>query len=330
MTYSALRCLIVGTGSIGRRHIRNLQQLVDAPQFILFRREGSADAFSTQLGARVVSRPEDALALQPDLAVVANPTMFHVDVLEWLLPAGVPCYVEKPVVATLEQWHRLQEILDGLAIVPPTIVGCNLRFLGSLQRLRDMVAGGALGRVVRATFQVGQWLPDWRPAQDYRKGYSASVGAGGGVVLDLVHELDAVRWILGEFDQLHAVGGKYSRLEIESEDAASIIMGRAAGPAVNVGLDYVSRRPLRHYEIVGDEASIHWDLPAMSMSVSTSAGVRSLAGDSRDYDVSSTYIAAMKELLDAVAGCSATTQNVREGLKSAALALAVNDLLRSP
>ena len=83
-------------------------------------------------------------------------------------------------------------------IIPQTQVGCNLRFLPSLQRLKDLIAQGVIGRIVRASFEAGQWLPDWRPRQDYRKSYSADPDSGGGVLFDLIHEIDAAYWILGD------------------------------------------------------------------------------------------------------------------------------------
>lgn len=323
-----MRILIIGSGSIGRRHIRNLQKLVRQPEFILLRDGAREDDLSRELGAAVVGSIEDAIAQKPACAVIATPSVRHFEALQGLLPAQVPCYVEKPVVTTDAQAEKLSMMLAGIPAVPTTLVGCNLRFLPSLRLLRQLMRDGAIGRPVRASLQVGQWLPDWRPAQDYRKSYSASLESGGGVVLDLIHELDAARWLFGEFDTVHAVGGHYSRLEIKSEDSAAIILGRAQGPVVSLGLDYVSRRPLRRYEIIGDEGSLLWDLPAKKLLVLREGGEETVTDDPTDFDVSATYIKAMQEFLSAIDENRATSQDIADGLQSAALAVMINRQLR--
>lgn len=324
-----MRILIVGTGSIGQRHIRNLQNLVRRPEFILLRDGAREDDFSRQLGAAVVGSYAQALAKNPGFAVIATPSVFHFQALQSLLPAQVPCYVEKPVVTTEVQVEQLKHLLAGLVTIPTTLAGCNLRFLPSLQLLQQLIRDGAIGCPVRASLQVGQWLPDWRPAQDYRQSYSAFCERGGGVVLDLIHELDAARWLFGEFDQVHSLGGRYSRLDIESEDSAAIILGRVGGPVTSLSLDYVSRRPIRRYEIVGDEGTLVWNLPGKELVMQRECGEETITSDPADFDVPTTYIRAMQEFLEAIDGNKSTSQDLSDGVQSAALAVKINKQLRS-
>lgn len=324
-----MRILIVGSGSIGRRHIRNLQKLVGRPEFILLRDAARKDEFSRELGATVVGSFADAIALSPAFAVIATPSVLHFEALQALLPAQVPCYVEKPVVTTEAQVRKLELLLASATRVPTTMAGCNLRFLPSLKTARQLIRDGVLGRPVRASLQVGQWLPDWRPAQDYRQSYSASRESGGGVVLDLIHELDAARFLFGEFEQILAFGGQYSRLEIESEDSAAIILGRPHGPVVSLGLDYVSHTAVRRYEIVGDEGSLVWDLPAKTVMLLRQGRQEAVTTDPADFDVSATYINAMQEFLNAIEGSRSSSQDLADGLRSARLAVLVNRQLRS-
>lgn len=323
-----MRILIVGSGSIGRRHIRNLQKLVDRPKFILLRNAAREDEFSRELGATVVGSFTDAIAQKPAFSVIATPSVFHFEALQALLPAQVPCYVEKPVVTTEAQVEQLELLLAGVTRMPTTMAGCNLRFLPSLKTARQLIRDGVLGRPVRASFQVGQWLPDWRPAQDYRQSYSASRELGGGVVLDLIHELDAARFLFGEFEQIFSLGGQYSRLEIESEDSAAIILGRPHGPVVSLGLDYVSHTAVRRYEIIGDEGSLIWDLPTRTLILLRKDQQEVVTADPADFDVSVTYIEAMQEFLNAIEGSRSSSQDIADGLRSARLAALVNRQLR--
>lgn len=325
-----MRVLLIGSGSIGRRHLESLRILGVEVELALLRSGAREDGWSREQGATVFGDFPAALAWRPKLAIIANPSMLHFEALRALLPAGVPCYVEKPVIADSRQVEALWALLRSVPNPPPTQAGCNLRFLPSLIRLAELLEGGAVGRVVRASLQVGQWLPDWRPAQDYRASYSADPARGGGVVLDLVHELDAARWLFGEFSTVRAVGGHFSRLEIASEDSAAILLGRPGGPAVAIGLDYVSRRPMRRYEIVGDEASLCWDLPAHRLDLIGQIGVEAIDCGPAAFDVAATYRAAMTELLTAVQGGPPCRQDLAEGLRSATLALRVKDAMREP
>lgn len=313
-----MRALIIGTGSIGRRHVESLQALAAGTEFVLLRRGGKTDDYSASLKSTVVGTMAEALDRKPDLAVIATPSALHIDSLLPVIKAAIPFYVEKPVVTTRDQSIAVAATL-GNRFRAPTLVGCNLRFLPSLHTLRRLLPDA--GRIVRASFQAGQWLPDWRKGRDYRSDYSADGALGGGVIFDLVHELDAVRWLLGDFTDVRGVGGSFSSLALKSEDTAVLTLGRREGPAVSVGLDYVSRRPVRRYELVGEKATLAWDLPERRLTRGTAQGVETIDTGPDGFDVAATYRTAMKEFLDAVRSGQPTSQDVHEGLKSADLAI---------
>lgn len=319
--------LVVGTGSIGRRHVASLRHLLPDSRFVFLRRQAQADAYSEGVGARVVASLDEAMAAKPSFAVIAAPSARHAELILPLLAAGIPMYIEKPVVTDRAQLEAVELAADAAPHVV-TLSGCNLRFLPSLIAARGLLHGGAIGRVVRASLQTGQWLPDWRPASDYRASYSASPDLGGGVVLDLVHELDAARWLLGEFDTITALGGHLSSLEIASEDAAVIAMTRVNGPVVAIGLDYVARVPIRRYEFFGEKGTLTWDLPARRLEI-VAGEARAPALDAAAFDVPLTYIAAMREFVECVRDGRVSSQDLREGLRSAALAIRINEEIRA-
>lgn len=326
-TLRGVRALIIGTGSIGRRHIGTLQALETGTKFVLLRRGALQDAWSSSLRAAVTGTVAEALALKPDFCVIATPSALHHEALLPVIDAGLPFYVEKPVVTSRAQLESLAGALDRTRYSSATLAGCNLRFLPSLRKLKEVLGSGAAGRIVRASFQAGQWLPDWRKGSDHRSDYSASETLGGGVIFDLVHELDAVRWLLGEFHQVRTMAGSYSSLMLQTEDAAVILLGRPGGPAVSVGLDYVSRHPIRRYELVGEEATLVWDLPDRRLTRAAPEGVETIDAGPDGYDVAATYRAAMKEFLDSVRSGRPTSQDVHEGLRSAELAIRAKEMI---
>lgn len=320
-----MRVLIVGFGSIARRHLANLRAC-GASQVTVLRPRGAA--LGAPPGVEFVASIDEALARRPELAVIASPSAAHAEALVPLIEHDVPCYVEKPAVTTPRDLDRVGRALSATANLV-TFSGVNLRFLPSLQRMRECVQRGLIGRPIRASLQAGQWLPDWRPGRNYRESYSAFMEAGGGVVFDLVHELDMARWLFGEFDEVRALGGKLSRLEIMTEDTACILLGgRHRAPLVAVSLDYVSREPLRRYDIVGEEGNLSWDLRTGRLVVGTASGSETLDAEPRDFDVSATYVAAMRAFVSAVQQRKPTTPDLADGLASAALALRVKDALQ--
>jgi len=130
--------------------------------------------------------------------------------------------------------------------------------------------------------------------------------------------------LLGEFDRVKAMAGRFTDLEIATEDAAWALLGRpSGGPIVAVGVDYVARRPLRHYELVGDERTLTWDLPAARFELAGPDGVEAVDAGPGAFDVGGTYPAAMAEFLTAVGHGLPTSQNIHDGLASVELALAV-------
>lgn len=318
-----LRCLVIGTGSIGRRHIANVQALRPEVVFACVRDDRRQDDISTRLRASVFATVEEALAWRPDIAIVANPSDRHAAVLQPLLAHRIACFIEKPVVIAGSDLARLATVDPTI----PTQVGCVLRFLPSLQHLRAQVMDGRLGAIVRATLEVGQYLADWRPGQDHRASYSASIARGGGVVFDLVHEIDLACWLFGDVALLGAWGDTLSDLGIESEDVATLVLRGAAREQIAIQLDYVARSPVRRIHIVGDRGSAVWDLSARMLRLTDAMGKVEVIDDG--FDLAPAYVTAMEELITARETGSATRLPLHEGLKATGIAIAANTLIRS-
>jgi len=308
--------LLVGSGSIGMRHAASIKSICPDAKISFLREFGRADQsphLSEEYG--MFSSLDAALSQPPDLMVIANPSSMHFRYIEAAILHGVPFYIEKPLVTSAVEFAQLRQLVEACPKMPINMVGCNLRFLPSLCRLHEMLQAKRIGNVVRASFEAGQWLPDWRPTQDYSNSYSAKSLLGGGVLLDLIHEIDAANWLLGKFDTVQGALGKFSNLSIETEDVAALILSRPQGPLVTIQLDYVSRIPVRKYSFVGDLGSIEWDLRRKTLTLSEADGrVELLDLPESDFSVVDSYLTAMREMLAAIAGNRPTSQTIEEGL----------------
>ena len=175
----------------------------------------------------VVYRLDEALAQAPDLALVCSPTFKHVEAGIACLQAGAHVFIEKPLAADAAGARALVEAAASAGRV--LIVGYNLRFLPSLRCLRDALHAGTIGRPMSVRAEVGQYLPEWRPDRDYRETNSARSELGGGVELELSHEIDYVCWLLGDVSSVDAILGRTSDLEIDVDDTAEILLRFESG-----------------------------------------------------------------------------------------------------
>lgn len=253
-----MQILICGLGSIGRRHLENARRLVPSAHITVFRHAASATDHPMSEGFDLVVHDlDDALRERPDIAVVASPAPFHVSTATRLAAAGVHVLIEKPLADTLDGIDALASVAAQTGSV--VMVGYHLRFSPSLQVLHAAHTRGLIGRTLAIRAEVGQYLPDWRPGADYRDGVSAKRELGGGVVLELSHELDYVRWLGGEVASVQAEIARLGDLAIDVEDTAEIILRLSGGCIASIHLDMVQRSPTRTCKIIGSEGTLLWD-----------------------------------------------------------------------
>jgi predicted dehydrogenase len=258
-----MRGLIVGFGSIGRRHARNWVSLEAGPLAVAHHagwrqtpREPSPVPEVTEYDDL-----DEALARErPEVVLVTNPTSLHVDATRRALAAGAHVLVEKPL------GHRLTgvgELLDDAAKASRRLaVAYNLRFHPGLARLKAMLQERIIGRVIYARAEVGEYLPDWHPWEDYRGGYAARRDLGGGVVLTMSHELDAMCWLFGAPRRLSALTTRSGVLEVDVEDVADITLEFESELVGSVHLDYLRRPPTRSIEVLGERGLLRWEYHA--------------------------------------------------------------------
>lgn len=265
---------MVGTGSIGRRHIGNLLELGADVLTFSYRGPGT---LPPELVERVapVADWRDALKQELDAVVVANGTADHMAVALEAARAGKHLFIEKPLSVSLSGVDLLMKRVDTQGLIVEC--GFMLRCHPNLQWIRHSLADGQLGEVMHLRAAVGQWLPDWRPGTDHRKGYGAFRASGGGVIFDLIHELDIVHWLLGPAIDVMAMTRKVECLEIETEAIAQIGLQMERGSLAQVHLDYVRPGYGRDMEIVCRHGVIVWDYVAGTVQVERAGGSVELA-----------------------------------------------------
>lgn len=249
--------LIAGFGSVGRRHFQNLKHL-GCRQFVFLRSgRGTIDDKDTS-GFPSTSRLDEALDYRPKAVIIATPSAMHLDIALQAAEAGCDLYIEKPLGHTLTGVNRLIEIVHQHRLI--AMVGCQFRFHPLLLQLHAMIAGGQLGRITGAAAEWGEYLPAWHPWEDHRESYSARLELGGGVLLTLIHPLDYLYWLFGEWRRLQAMVARVPSLDTPAgEDWSDVNIEFTSGVLGHVHLDYIQRPPVHRLSVVGDMGRVLWD-----------------------------------------------------------------------
>jgi len=259
-----MRCLVLGCGTIGPKHIKVLRGLeINVSAYDPdARRLASVES---QYGVTTFKDIEKALDSAPDAVLICTPTHTHVSLAVKAAHRGIHLFIEKPVSHELAGLDELERIVADKRLV--ALVGCNLRFMQSLRQTHDCVTQGAVGTVLSVRAQCGFYLPNWAPTVDYRSRYNAKPEEGGGIILDAIHEIDYLRWMLGEAEEVFAYAGRSSSLEIKTEDLAEILLRFSGGPVVSLHLDYLQRTYRRNLEVIGEDGILVWDFMERTLKV---------------------------------------------------------------
>lgn len=298
-----MRVLLTGLGSIGKRHARLLREHGREIELLAYRSGGKTD----ESGITEYTDIQTALDAGPGVAFITNPTHLHVETALRCARADCHLFVEKPLSHTMEGLDELlAEVRDRNLI---TQMGCQLRFDPVLNRARELLESGRLGDPLSFRVTTGSYLPDWRPEQDYRQSYSADPDRGGGVVLDLIHELDYTYWLFGPPAQLSSELQYIDALDIDSEAIAKAILRTEDDLLGSIHLDYCRRQPQRKLEVTCEEGSVIADLEGKTVTVEQSDETKV---KSFEYGRDRRFRAQLDAFLKNVADGTESANNLRE------------------
>mgnify|MGYP003322090111 CR=1 FL=1 len=227
--------VIIGAGSIGVQHCHALQDIEGVAPVVVSRRlEYVQDRM--QPGVSVVPNLRDALSFGASFAIIASETISHVEHSLEAMAEGLTLLVEKPLaIDSIEanKIHSVAKISKKLVFV-----GCVLRFSDSLNKFRDMLHN--IGKIYSVRIECQSYLPLWRTNRPYKECYSARFEEGG-VLRDLIHEIDYACWIFGWPDSVYGKIANLGVLDIDSEEVAELLWTIPEGPFVSIRLDYITQ-----------------------------------------------------------------------------------------
>jgi predicted dehydrogenase len=261
------KILIVGAGSAGTRHLNIAKALFPKATIALLTNRLSIDSDLSPDMHFVDSK--DAVSFQPDIAVISGAASSRIEVSTLLANSGVHLLIEKPISNTTKGVADLIEICQAKKLV--LAVGYNLRFNASLIAFRESLDSQVIGKPLLVNCEVGQFLPSWRESIDYRQSVSSKQELGGGVLLELSHEIDYLTWVFGKINWVRATVMKQSSLEIDVEDSAFLTLGieneKNPNLVANLSMDFIRHDFKRSCVVVGEKGTLKWDGTSQEVSV---------------------------------------------------------------
>lgn len=316
-----MNLFIIGCGSIGERHIRNLTNMY--PDFKITATDISTERLSLmkqKYHVKTYKTLEDGFKKRVDAAIICTPPSSHIPIALRAIEAGAHVFIEKPISHSLNKVGELLEEARSANLI--TFVGYCFRFHPGLKIVKKVLDSGDLGKVLLAQAEYGQYLPDWRPWQDYRQSYTAKKELGGGIILDGSHEIDYLRWLVGDVREVFSFAGKLSDLDVETEDAAGILLKFVKGTIGMIRLDFVRRDYSRSCELICQKGTIKWNYQDNSVKIYYQDKGRWEVHNNLVTNSNDMYIAEMKHFIACALKEKVPLITGEEGLKALRIALA--------
>ena len=331
--------LIIGLGSAGQRHMRNMKRLLgDDVTFIAYRVRKLQRLFDDNLNiveGRSVTEAyqiaefddlDEALAQKPDIAFIANPNSMHMACALKAAACGVDIFLEKPVSNTMDGVEELARIVREKKLI--LYVGFQMRMHPCIRRLKQATEERLIGKIVSVDCHMGELLTGMHKYEDYRTMNESQAATGGGVVLCQIHEIDYLYWIFGMPAEVDCIGGRYSDMEIDVEDSASSIWRYEKEHDFSIILhqDFLQKPPIRRCRVIGTDGQIEVDLLNNQF---TLFGHNSIQEEKfHDFSRNEMFLAELQTFLEYVRTRNQQTLTLEDGIGSLRIALAMKKSMR--
>lgn len=282
-----MKIVFFGLGSIGQRHANILLKNY---KHDLFAFRSGVDDKENNLGIKELHFWKEVEQLRPDVAFITSPTYLHIETAIKCARIDCKLFIEKPIDKDLDGLEDLLSIVKEKRL--PTYVSYNLRFHPIILGLKKYIENK---KVLHTRVVSTSYLPSWRPGKDYLKDYSANANMGGGVILDLSHELDYISYLLGG---IHKIEGNYSRrssVTVDAEDFVDYLLDTELSP-VNIHINFLSQLHQRYIQIDFDDLTVIGDLINAKIKEYQNESLKS--SQKIDYDRGQEYTTQMKYFFD--------------------------------
>lgn len=241
-----MNILIIGLGSIAKKHINAIMQINPKAKIYALRSTNhSINEYKNVIN--VYSLFE--IKVELNFVLISNPTSLHENAILNCISLKIPIFIEKPVLSNLKNAQFIQNQINKNNII--TYVACNMRFNPAIEFIKSSLLN-QIKKINEVNIYCGSYLPTWRPESNYRTSYSSDRNLGGGVDLDMIHEIDYAVWLFGYPEKIQSIKSSKSSLNINSNDYAHFALEYNDFIA-NITLNYFRLDTKREVEILTNE-----------------------------------------------------------------------------
>ena len=248
-----MKILVIGLGSIGKRHAKNLLRC--GYKDLIFCSQNKNLPIELRKIKRF-SKLNLALREKPQVAFICNETALHCKTAVECIKKNCAIFIEKPIGNKLEEIKKLQKMVNNKNVF--NMVGYMLRFHPAIIEIKKILKKKYLGRLFYAYSEWGEYLPSWHPKENYRKSYAAKKN-GGGCSITLSHDLDLLKWFFGPIKRVNRETIKNSKLKIKAESSSDFLIKFQSGLNAFVHLDFLQTKESRFLKIVGEDGVLTFE-----------------------------------------------------------------------
>ncbi len=290
-----MRFVIIGGGSIGKRHIKNLQLLGYSEIYSLKRIKD--ENFEREFGVKTVTSVRELENLKIDAVFVCTPTSLHSDGIEIATKVDAAIFMEKPLINDRNNFEKIKKHLSDYKNV--FFIGFMLRYHPLVNKIRSIIDSNILGKPFSARAEFGSYLPFWHPWEDYKTGYAAKKNLGGGVVNTITHELDLIQFFFGTPASIICNSKNLDKLGIDAEEIAEAIF-EYDDKVVTMHLDYLQKEYDRNIKIFCDDGTLTWNWHDNKIIIKKYKEDEVEFPLGKDFDVNRLYIDELKDFINMV------------------------------
>jgi predicted dehydrogenase len=253
-----VKILVLGAGSIGRRHIANLRQIGMTDLVIADPSQVALDKARAIAGeASFTEDPGSAFNRGSFGAVfICSPPQLHLSQLDAALDHGAHVFVEKPFSLKSDGAEAVLRKADASQL--KVMTAFNMRYLDLIRTMKKWLDEGRIGRVLGCRIGLSSFMPNWHPDEDYRQGFMAFWHSGGGALFDYSHGIDLAQWFAGEIESVACLQ-RTTLLEMETDDVSAVTCVTRGGAVCSFYFDFVDRMPRKSLELIGSEGTMIWE-----------------------------------------------------------------------
>jgi len=287
--------LIIGSGSIGQRHISNLKKIGINNITALRSKKGHYKKLPESLGVKEISSWTEAKKIKSDIAIISNPSSLHIDAALKISGHVKGVFIEKPLSNNLSECNQLIDLLNNKKIT--SFVGHNLMFHPVIKKIIEFINENDIGEIINIQCQVGQWLPDWHPYEDYTKAYYARKDLGGGVSLSLIHEIHLALALAGLPAYVSGEITEYKQLKLDVDVCSDLMIKHKSGAVSQIHLDFLQRPSHRSGLVTFEKAWLSYDFSKMQITAQKINEEPYELFQNSDFDPNIMYIDQLKEFV---------------------------------